>query len=63
MKGSDFVAVERLTNKAGEVLAAAGESCDRVPAESLGWLLRDGLIRPKEEPGPRRVKRAAEGRE
>jgi len=65
MKGTDFVAVVRLTNKAGEVLAAAGSACDSVPEASLEWLERDGLIR-RAEPtaSPRRRKAAAgEGEE
>jgi hypothetical protein len=49
--GSDFVANERLTNKAGAVLAAPGETCERVPAASLGWLESGGLIRRVERPG------------
>lgn len=48
--GSDFVANERLTNKAGDVLAVAGETCERIPAASLGWLESGGLIRRVERP-------------
>lgn len=52
MNPADFVAVVRLTNRAGDVLAAAGASCERVPADSLGWLLEQGLIR-RAEPSMR----------
>jgi hypothetical protein len=48
--GADFVAVVRLTNKAGAVLAAPGDTCERVPAASLEWLERDGLIKRAERP-------------
>lgn len=45
MKGSEYVAVVRLTDRAGAVLAAAGETCERVPATSLDGLLRNGDIK------------------
>lgn len=51
MKGADYVAVVRLTDRFGKVLAAPGKSCDRVPDASLDWLLRDGLIRVKDGRG------------
>ncbi len=43
--GSDYVAVSRLRNAAGETLAMPGERCDRVPETSLDWLLAGGRIR------------------
>jgi hypothetical protein len=43
--GADFVAVIRLTNKAGEVLAMPGETCERVPEVSLAWNEAKGRIR------------------
>ena len=55
LKGADFVALKRLTDKPGNVLAAVGETCERVPAESLGWLLEKGAIQRK---APAAVKRA-----
>jgi len=61
MKGSDFVAVEKLSDRFGAVLAAPGASCDKVPESSLGWLLRDGLIQPK--PKRKSKDRASEGKE
>lgn len=42
--GQSFVATVRLTNRRGTVLAEAGATCEQVPAESLGWLLAQGLI-------------------
>lgn len=60
MKGSDYVAVVRLTTKGDpvpEVLAMPGETCERVPAASLGWLLADGLIA-KPDPNAKRPKKA-----
>lgn len=47
MKGSDYVAVVALYNKAGDRLAAVGETCEHVPTGSLGWLAADRLIQPK----------------
>jgi hypothetical protein len=48
--GADFVARTTITNAAGEVMAAPGESCARVNPVSLPWLLRDGHIAPWPEP-------------
>jgi hypothetical protein len=47
MKGADYVATERLTNRAGAVVAAKGETCERVDPKSLPWLLDGGHIAPK----------------
>jgi len=44
MKGADYIAINRITNRAGMVLAATGETCERVPADALGWLLEGGDI-------------------
>jgi hypothetical protein len=44
MNGADYVATVRLTNKAGDVLAMPGDTCERVPDESLPWLFGQGLI-------------------
>jgi hypothetical protein len=44
--GADCVALVRLTSKdEAEVLAAPGETCERVPAVSLRWLLEQGLVK------------------
>lgn len=43
-EGSAYRAKVRLTDKAGNVLAAPGESCSKVPSVSLEWLLEQGLI-------------------
>jgi hypothetical protein len=58
MKPSDYVARNRITNKAGETLAAIGQSCDRVPPNALPWLLEGGDIEPKKTTKP-----PAEGKE
>ncbi len=47
MKGSDYVAVRRISNRANDTLAAVGESCDRVPENALADLLFYGDIAPK----------------
>lgn len=51
MKGSDYIAVVRLTTREG-VVAQVGERCDYVPVDSLSWLLAQGRIAlaPKSEP-------------
>ncbi len=46
MNGRDYIAQGRLTDKAGDVVAEAGETCERVSAQSLTWLAEQGLIRP-----------------
>jgi hypothetical protein len=54
LNGKDFRARERLTSKAGDVLAEIGETCDRVPDSSLGWLERCGHIERVPRPSRRR---------
>lgn len=44
-----YVATVRLTTKDGRVLAMPGETCERVPASSLPWLIDQGLIVRKEQ--------------
>lgn len=44
MTGADYRALVRVSNKADETLALPGETCARVPAEALGWLLESGKI-------------------
>lgn len=46
MNGKDYIAVTRLSAPDDETLAAPGESCERVAAESLPWLLEQGYITP-----------------
>lgn len=47
----DWRAQVRLTNKAGTVFADVGETCDRVPAASMPWLIDQGLVKPATPPG------------
>jgi len=44
MNGQDYRAVRRLSTKADETLADVGETCERVPVESLPMLLASGKI-------------------
>lgn len=44
--GSDYVAVRRLSDKDDRTLALVGETCERVPVESLPALLASGKIHP-----------------
>ena len=63
MSGKDYVAQTRLTDRAGEVLAEVGETCERVPASSLLWLVDQGLVIPgakAPKAGPRPVAKADE---
>lgn len=46
LNGTDFRARVRLSNKDDVTLADVGETCARVPATSLGWLLERGQIEP-----------------
>jgi hypothetical protein len=46
MTGKDYVARTTLWNRAGDVVAEVGETCERVDPNSLGWLLADGHITP-----------------
>ncbi len=41
MTGADYVALVRLTDLPGNVLAMPGERCDKVPESSLPWLLKN----------------------
>jgi hypothetical protein len=43
-EGKDYVARAKLWNKAGVIVAEPGETCERVPAESLWWLVEQGYI-------------------
>jgi hypothetical protein len=46
LNGADFRARVRLSTKADETLAQPGETCERVPVESLEQLLASGQIEP-----------------
>lgn len=46
LQGKDYRARVDLTNKDGEIVAAVGETCERVTPSSLGWLLEQHLIEP-----------------
>ena len=48
LKSSDHVAVDRITDAAGDVLAQPSDTCDRVPQEDLAWLLEYGHIKARE---------------
>ena len=50
MKGADYMAVRRITNREGKVLAAVGATCENVPANALSWLLEGGDIAPATKP-------------
>jgi hypothetical protein len=42
--GADYVAQQSIYDRDGNVLAATGDRCDRVPVESLSWLEQGGHI-------------------
>lgn len=46
VNGSECIAVVRLSDADDATLAAPGETCERIPADSLGGLLEAGLIIP-----------------
>lgn len=46
LDGRQYRAVRRLSTKGDLTLAEPGETCERVPTESLPWLLSDGKIVP-----------------
>ena len=48
LKNSDYVAVDRITDLAGDALAMPGDTCDRVPQADIAWLLEYGHIKAKE---------------
>jgi len=43
-----LVARVRLSTRANDTLALPGETCERVPASSLPWLIEQGLVGPAE---------------
>ena len=49
LNGKDFRAVRRLSTKDDVTLAKAGDTCEKVPAESLPALLASGKIQPAVE--------------
>lgn len=50
LKGADYRAVTRLSTGDDVTLAEAGETCTRVPVESLAGLLTHGYIEPVTAP-------------
>lgn len=44
MTAKDYIATVRLSTKSNETLAMPGETCERVPVDSLTWLSAQGLI-------------------
>jgi hypothetical protein len=48
LSGKDFRACVRLSTKADVTLAEAGDTCERVPVQSLRPLLEAGRIAPVE---------------
>lgn len=46
VEGLNYRACVELTNKSGAVVAAVGETCERVHPDSLGWLCAQCLIEP-----------------
>lgn len=52
MNGHDYIANDELTTRDG-IVATKGSRCDRVPPQSLPWLLEQGMISPApSEPAP-----------
>ena len=47
-KSSEYVAVDRITDTPGDVLAMPGDTCDSVPQVDLAWLLEYGHIKARE---------------
>jgi len=46
LDGRQYRAVRRLSTKGDLTLAEPGETCERVPPQSLQWLLNEGKIVP-----------------
>lgn len=46
LNGADYIATVRLSDRENNTLAVPGETCWRVPQESLGWLAEQALIVP-----------------
>lgn len=44
MNGKDYVALKRISDICDNTTAAAGETCERVPAADLADLLAEGAI-------------------
>jgi hypothetical protein len=59
LNGADYRAVRRLSNGDDDVTyAEVGETCERVPVESLAGLLTHGYIEPASASGDRAVQAA-----
>lgn len=52
LQGKNFRALRRLSTKDNLTLAEVGETCERVPVSSLGWLLSSRKIEPVPESAP-----------
>lgn len=50
MNGAEYIAMVRLSDTDDRTLAAPGETCERVPVESLGWLLDQKLVERAPQP-------------
>lgn len=60
LDGKDFVARARLSDRADNTIAEVGDTCERVQASSLPWLLAGGYIAPAPPaPAPARLKTRA----
>lgn len=47
LNGADYVAIKRVSDVRNKTLAMPGETCERVPASALDWLLKQDHIRRK----------------
>lgn len=56
LNGADYRAMRRLSSKDNQTFAEVGETCERVPVESLPALVASGKIVPvASSPGPEPV--------
>lgn len=60
LSGKDYVARVRLSDASDRTLAVPGQTCEAVPAESLGWLLEQELIEPAPRTSPVAIEPAPE---
>lgn len=44
LNGQDLRAVDRVFDRQGQLLADVGATCERVPVDSLDWLIRYGHV-------------------
>lgn len=57
LRGNDFRALNRISDRDDNTLAAIGETCEKVDPNALGWLLVQGHIEPV-APSPSPLERA-----